>query len=176
MDNQQTPTAGTPIYQESQEKNAKWLWFLIILIIIGALVFAYVRGVGPFAKFRGGTVQESPSPRSIFTSPTPGPTESTGGANLNKSEPKIRVLNGSGTAGIASVVKNLLEGKGYAVSAIGNADSFEYERTVLRFKASFKKFEQVLTSDLSNDYSVTSSADDLEATDSADIEVIVGAK
>lgn len=176
MDPQQTPTAGTPIYQESQEKNAKWLWFLIILIIIGALAFAFARGIGPFAKFRGETAQESPSPRSIFTSPTPSPTEGTGGANLNKSEPKIRVLNGSGTAGVASVVKNLLEGKGYAVSAIGNADSFDFERTVLRFKASFKKFEQVLTADLSDNYSVTSSADELEATDSADIEIIVGSK
>lgn len=176
MDNQQTPTAGTPIYQESGEKNAKWLWFLIILIIIGAIVFAFVRGIGPFAKFRGGKVEESPSPRSIFTSPSPGPGESTPGANLNKSEPKIRVLNGSGKSGVANVVKDLLEGKGYTVAAIGNAASFDFERTVLRFKASFKKFEQVLTADLSDNYSVTTSADDLEATDSADIEVTVGSK
>lgn len=175
MDPQQTPTAGTPIYQESGEKNAKWLWFLIVTIIIAALVFAYVRGIGPFGKFRGETVGESPSPRSIFTTPSPSP-ESTAGSKLDKSEPKIRVLNGSGKSGVASVVKDLLEGKGYKVAAIGNADAFDFERTVLRFKASFKKFEEVLTADLSDSYSVTTAADDLEATDSADIEIIAGSK
>ena len=175
MDTQQTPTAGTPIYQESSEKNAKWLWFLIILIIIGAIVFAYFRGIGPFAKFRGQT-EESPTPKTtLFSSPSP-KAEATPGANLDKSEPKIRILNGSGKAGVASVVKDLLEGKGYKVVVIGNAASFDFERTVLRFKSSFAKFEEVLTRDLSDNYSVTTAADDLEATDEADIEVVVGAK
>lgn len=175
MDPQQTPTAGTPIYQESQEKNAKWLWLLIILIIIGALAFAFFRGIGPFSQFRKESPEASPSPKSIFTSPSPA-AESTPGANLNKSEPAVRVLNGSGVAGKASVVKDLLEENGYTVASIGNADSFDFERTVLRFKESFKKFEEALTADLSDSYSVTTSSDNLEATDSADIEIIVGSK
>lgn len=176
MDNQQTPTAGTPIYQESSEKNAKWLWFLIVLIIVGAIAFAYFRGIGPFAKFRGQVVEESPTPKtSLFGTPTPA-AEATPGVELNKGEPKIRVLNGSGRAGVASVVKDLLEGKGYKVAAIGNAANFDFERTVLRFKSGFAKFEEVLTRDLADNYSVTTAADDLEATDEADIEVVVGAK
>lgn len=176
MDDQQTPTAGTPIYQESSEKNAKWLWFLIILIIAAALVFAYFRGIGPFGQFRGTAQEESPTPKTaLFSSPSP-KAESSPGAELDKSEPKIRVLNGSGQAGVASVVKDLLAGKGYNVTGIGNATSFDFERSVLRFKAAFVKFEEVLTRDLADDYSVTTSADQLEATDEADIEVIVGSK
>ena len=176
MDNQQTPTAGTPIYQESQEKNAKWLWLLIIIIIIGALVFAYVRGIGPFGSLKSSKEEASPAPSAQkLSSPTPSP-EATTEANLEKSQPKIRILNGSGTAGVASTVKNLLEGKEWVVASIGNADDFDYQQTVLRFKSAFKKFEQALSDDLSGQYSVISSRDDLEATDSADIEVIVGKK
>ncbi|OGD94357.1 hypothetical protein A2697_00045 [Candidatus Curtissbacteria bacterium RIFCSPHIGHO2_01_FULL_41_44] len=175
MEEQQTPTAGSPIYQESQEKNAKWLWILIVLIIVGALVFAFVRGIGPLARFKGEFREEaSPTPVEFF-SPSPTP-EATGGAELDKSEPKIRVLNGSGQAGIASSVKDFLEGKGYKVVSIGNAASYDFKNTVLRFKESFKNFEEVLTSDLEDKYSVTTAGEVLEATDSADIEVTVGAK
>ena len=178
MDEQQTPTAGTPIYQESQEKNAKWLWILIILIIIGALVFAFLRGIGPFSRFKATSQEqeESPSPFVFTNSPAPSPQEATKSAGLDRSEPKIRVLNGSGKAGIASVVKDFLEGKSYKVTAIGNADNFDFEKTTLRFKATFAKFANLLEGDLSSNYSVAVDEEELEATDSADIEVIVGAK
>jgi len=173
MDEQQTPTAGSPIYQESQAKNAKWLWFLIVLVIIGALVFAFVRGIGPFAQFQKTSEEEiSPTPFAL-ESPSP---EATADAELDKSEPKIRVLNGSGTAGVASSVKDFLEGKGYQVTSIGNAANYDFTQTVIRFKEGFKKFEEVLFSDLSDQYSVKVDSENLEATDSADIEVIAGAK
>ena len=173
---QQTPTAGSPIYQETQEKNAKWLWFLIGLIIIGALVFAFVKGIGPLSKLRQGSVEEETSPTPFeFTETSPTP-EASPGAEIDKSEANIRVLNGSGKAGTASSVKDLLEGKGYKVSEIGNADNFDFEQTVIRLKESFKNFQEVLLGDLSDNYSVKVSSDDLTATDSADIEVIIGAK
>lgn len=176
MEDQQTPNAQTPIYQESQEKNAKWLWFLIVLIIIGALVFAYIRGIGPFANLKSESKQAATSPTPLRLS-TPSPTpEATSESKLDKSEPKIRVLNGSGTAGVASAVKNLLEGKGWKVASVGNADAFDFDQTVLKFKSSFKNFEKALTGDLSDDYSVITSSESLEATDSADIEITVGSK
>ena len=70
----------------------------------------------------------------------------------------------------------LLEGLGYKVASIGNANNYDYASTELRFKEAFKKFKDTLVSDLSSKYSVKVSSSDLEATDSADIEVIVGAK
>lgn len=172
---QQTPTAGSPIYQETQEKNAKWLWLLIALIIIGALIFAFVKGVGPLSKLRPGAVEEaSPSPFE-FTQNSPTP-ETSPAATVDKSQAKIRILNGSGKAGVASSVKDLLESKGYKVVEIGNASNFDFEQTVLRFKESFKNFQEVLFGDLSDKYSVKVSSDNLTATDSADIEVTIGAK
>lgn len=175
MEEQQTPSAGTPIYQESQEKSAKWLWLLIVLIILAALGFAYWRGIGPFAKFRLGATQEStptPSPV-VFESPSP---EASPAADLDKSEPKIRVLNGTSTTGLAASVKDFLEGKGWKVASIGNAATKDFTNTVIRFKTGFDKFEELLTDDLSDKYSVSVDNDELDATDSADIEVTVGTK
>lgn len=174
MDDQNTPQATGPIYQESQEKNAKWLWLLIILIIVGALVFAFFRGIGPFAKY---------SPFSKQTA-SPTPIESTAPVveatpvpeTLDKSVPKIKVLNGSGIAGKASAVKDYLEGKGYKVSSIGNADLTDYTNTEVDFKADFLKYKDQLINDLSDKYSAVAGAKSLESTDSADIEVIVGSK
>ena len=83
----------------------------------------------------------TPSTVEEFTSPSP---EATVEAELDKSEPNIRVLNGSGIAGVASSVKDFLEGKGYKVSAISNATSYDFEQTVIRFKESFKKYAPVL--------------------------------
>lgn len=175
MDNHQTPTVGTPIYQESTEKNAKWLWLLIILIIVGALIFAFVRGVGPFSGFKSeGEPSRSPTP---LAQESPSSfSESSPAASVDKSQPAIRVLNGSGKTGVASVVRDFLEGRGWKVSVLGNAAGFDFERTVLRFKEGAKKFEEVLIKDLADNYSVTVSREILEATDSADIEVTVGAK
>ena len=177
MDNQQpSPTAGTPIYQESQEKNAKWLWILIILIIVAALAFAFFKKIGPFARFGGEQTIATPSPFSFSESSQSPSPEATAGANLNKSEPKIRVLNGTSTSGLAASTKEFLESKGYTVASIGNAAARDFEKTTLSFKKGFEKFQDLLTSDLSSKYSVTTSNEALEASDSADIEVIVGAK
>lgn len=175
MDNQQFTTAPNPVYQESQEKNAKWLWLLIALIVIGALIFAFVRGIGPFGALRSkGETEVSPSPAALFAS-SPSP-EVSPAPQLDKSTVSIRVLNGSGKAGVASTMKTFLESKGYKVSAVGNAANYDFAQTFLRFKEAFRKYQDVLLSDLSDNYSVVISEDNLEATDSADIEVIVGAK
>lgn len=172
---QQTPTAASPIYQESQEKSAKWLWLLIIIIIVGALVFAFVKKIGPFSQINfgsGSQTEESPVPEELI-SPSPKVSPE---AELDKSEPAIRVLNGTGIEGTASSLKDFLEEKGWRVEEIGNADSYDFERTVLRFKEDTMDFEEILFSDLSDDYSVEIDSSELEATDSADIEVILGAK
>ena len=183
MDEQQQQQASPPhqpttsIYQESsQGKNAKWLWILIILIVIGAVAFAIFRGIGPFSKLKlGGATEEtieSPTPFE-FSSPSP---ESSPAGQVNRSEAKVRVLNGSGVTGAAAALKDFLEGKGWTVDEIGNADSDDFTNTVISLKAGFANFQDTLFEDLSSDYSVEVSDDNLEATDSADIEVILGTK
>ncbi len=181
MDDQNQPVTPAPIYQESQEKNAKWLWFLIILIIVGALVFAFFRGIGPFASISPFAKSEAtplatPISQSEFssqaeTTPSPSPEDL-----IDKSAAKLRVLNGSGVTGKATSTKDFLEKLGWKVATVGNADLDTYAKTEVRFKAKFKTFEETIIKDLSEKYSASASSDSLEATDSADIEVIVGSK
>ena len=168
--------AQSPIYQDNSQdgKNAKWLWILIALIIVGALAFAFFRGIGPFAMLKGKPVPTpSPTPSSFFATPTP---ESTPGANIDKASAKIRVLNGNGQAGVASSGKAYVESKGYKVTAVGNADNFDFTDTVIKLKKSFNDFGDALVADLSGKYSVKISPEILEASDSADIEITVGSK
>ncbi len=170
-----TSTPG-PIYQESQGgKNAKWLWLLIAIIIVAALVFAFVRGIGPFGQLKKGsqTMQESPSPASFVASPSP---EATSGAKIDKSQIKVRVLNGSGTAGVASSAKDFIESRGYKVISLGNATSYDFTQTIVKLKNSVMNIKDTLVSDLSGKYSVKVSSVPLEASDSADVEVTVGSK
>jgi|SRR3989344_2666265 len=180
MDEQTSTSTGNPtsapIYQESQEKNAKWLWLLIILIIIGALVFAFFRGIGPFAQFKKATEQTeaSPTPEVLVSNPSPDASPQT--EEIDRKVPQIRVLNGSGVAGVASSFKDFIEELGYKVVSIGNANNYDYTQTEVRFKDDFKNYEQTLVSDLSDNYSVTVGSSDLESSDSADIEIIVGSK
>lgn len=179
MDNDQQPvqpqySQPSPIYQEAQEsKNAKWLWILIVLIIIGALAFAFFRGIGPFGKLRpGAAATPTPTP---FENATPSP-QATPGANIDKTKAKVRVLNGSGKAGVASSAKDFIESKGYKVTAVGNAANFDFTQTVIKLKAAFANFKEALVADLSDKYSVSVSNSELEASDSADVEITVGSK
>ncbi len=175
MEDQQPFTPGSPIYQESKERNAKWLWVLIILIIIGALGFAFWKGIGPFAAIRGSKAQVSPTPSAMTEVTSPSPEASTS-SQVDKSKAKIRVLNGNGTVGVATTMKDFLTTKGWTVSATGNAANYNFTQTVIKLKDSFKSYADALTRDLNDKYSVTTSSSSLEASDSADIEVTVGAK
>lgn len=177
MDEQNQPVSPAPIYQESQDKNAKWLWLLIFLIIIGALVFAFFRGIGPFAAISPFTKSASPTPSaSPFVQSSPFSEPSPSVEDVDKSEVSIRILNGSGVTGKASAVKDFLEELGWTVATIGNADNSDYASTEVRFKEDSRKFEDSIISDLSDKYDASVSSDDLESSDSADIEVVVGAK
>ncbi|OGE10136.1 hypothetical protein A3A60_00515 [Candidatus Curtissbacteria bacterium RIFCSPLOWO2_01_FULL_42_26] len=172
------PTTGpAPIYQQSQEKNAKWLWLLIILIILGAVALAFFKGVGPFGKISPFVKKEvaSPTPASVSStdfsaSPSPSETE------VDRAKPAVRVLNGSGVAGLAASVKDMLENLGWRVASIGNADSSDYAQTEIRLKDDFASYQEALIKDLSDKYSVKISSETLDSTDSADIEIIVGSK
>ncbi len=176
--NSQPQVQPAPIYQESNDKNAKWLWLLIFLIIIGALVFAFFRGIGPFAAISPFAVKTSPVPSpSPFVESSP-VTESTSSSTptLDKSSVKVKVLNGSGVTGKAATVKTLLESAGWTVGSIGNADNSDYKTTEVKVKDSAKSFLDAIVRDLSDKYSAGPSSNSLEASDSADIVVVVGAK
>ena len=54
---------------------------------------------------------------------------------VRPSDVHVRVLNGNGGAGVASTTGFALQGVGFAVNGTGDADSFGYTRTVIRYAA-----------------------------------------
>ncbi len=109
-------------------------------------------------------VKVSPSP----LPPTPTPTLS-----IKKEEIKIKILNGSGIAGKASELKDILKDKGYQEILVGNADNFDYEQSELAVKKSKSEIADLIKNDL-GDYLKIGKQKELEEEESADITITFG--
>jgi LCP family protein required for cell wall assembly len=55
--------------------------------------------------------------------------------DLAPADVELEILNGVGTSGLAAEVEQWLEDRGFVVSSVGNADSFEVATTVIRHAA-----------------------------------------
>ncbi|NTU72675.1 LytR C-terminal domain-containing protein [Candidatus Roizmanbacteria bacterium] len=110
------------------------------------------------------TVAPSPIP-----SPTPSPMPT-----ITRSDIRIKVENGSGTAGKAGVVRDFLKSKGYEQILTANADNFDYSTTVIQIKKSKQADLAAIKDDLSPNVS-TPKVEDLPESQSADVVIIVGA-
>ncbi len=113
------------------------------------------------------TPTKTPTPK-----PTVNPIDKTTG--LDRSQLSIHVLNGSGAAGASKKASDFLESLGYNVIQIGNADNFNYDKTVIQIKSASSNFLSLLKKDLSSNYSVGSTSADLTTSEKADAVVIVG--
>ncbi len=58
----------------------------------------------------------------------------------------IKVLNGSGIAGVAAEVVDTVEQKDFVVSQIGNADNFNYEVSEIRYRENYLKHAEEIKS------------------------------
>jgi hypothetical protein len=111
----------------------------------------------------------------VETTPTPA-TES----GVKREEVKIKVLNGTGTKGIAAIAKTYLEGLGYKDITTGNAVRNDYETTTVVLSETKKAFWTTLKADLASKYQVENDYDTDESLlvkhDGVDALVIIGAK
>ena len=142
---------------QPQAKTFMWpiLFIFIIAVVLLVGIFAYKQGM-----FKGVKVNE------VTVTPTPVVTvEPTKAPDLTKYE--VQILNGSDVAGEASNQKASLEGEGFTVASIGNADNSDYTDTIIKTKAEVDKafiaklksvfegsFTAVQTESLSEDSSV----------------------
>jgi hypothetical protein len=74
-------------------------------------------------------------------------TSSTETKEIDKQSFSIRILNGNGVAGEAAVLKKDLEGKGFKVGTIGNAQA-KYETTLVYYLSDKKKEAELVQSNL----------------------------
>lgn len=82
---------------------------------------------------------------------------------------KIKVLNGSGTPGMAGKISKTIEAGGFIIESTGNADNFNYKNTIIKYKGELGDSIQKL----SNLIDVEIKEENDETID-ADIVIIVG--
>ena len=119
------------------------------------------------------TPTDTPTPKvTPTTAPTLNPVDSTSG--LDRSQISITVQNGSGNAGVAGTGSDFLTHLGYNVSSTGNADNFNYSGVTIQVKSASSSYLNLLKSDLSANYTITSATSDLDNGFSTDALVIIG--
>lgn len=143
------------------------LWVVIVIgvaLLTGFGLLVLVQGPSSLTSFFA-----SPTPTPTST-PTPTPTPEV----ANRSALTIEVLNGSGKAGAAGVMRKFLEEKGYTVDSVGNADRSNFEQTEIHVKEDKEDYLSLLKEDLSESYTVSTAAADLAPEAEVDAQVIVG--
>lgn len=104
--------------------------------------------------------------------PTSDPVDKATG--LDRSELSVEIQNGSGIEGVAGKASDTLKALGYNVTAVGNADNFDYEGTVIQVKSTKSDYLALLKKDLGSDYTIGTTSADLSADSSSDALVIIG--
>lgn len=159
---------------KSAGKKPSPLAIIIPVLLIGAaFVGVILFGNKAFSKVSN-IINPPPSPAPTAT-PTPTPTP-TPAPTVERSEFKVRVLNGTLTSGAAGALAKELEAKGWKILTTGNASNNATLQTLIRVKKdSDENLSKVMIMDLSGKYEASVSAD-LKPADKADVEVVIGKK
>lgn len=154
----------------SQKKNPIVYWAIGIVSACVVIGVSMVMFSGKKLSMPSIVAVPTSTPTVAPSSPTPTPAE------VKKDTVSIQVLNGGGKAGAATRMKKLLESKGYTVKDTGNTEEYIYDKTEVHTKTTKKEYLSLVEGDLSGDYSMGTSAADLEESVAYDIRVIVGSE
>lgn len=159
------------------------VFFIIILILIGGVIFFVTRKGSSTEEDKKISLPESqetteaPSPV-VSNTPTPTskltPTPTAVAIKLDKSTLRVSVQNGSGESGVAGKGSTILKTAGYNVVSTGNADNYDYKNVTIKVKSTKKGFLPLLEKDLSKDYTIGDTSEDLVTDASYDALVIIG--
>lgn len=144
----------------------KELLLFIASFFLSFFVFIAVFGIKSI-KLPFSSVQVSPTV-SPTEHPSPTPTPS-----FKKSELKIQLLNGSGIAGKASELKDILTKKGFQEIITGNADNYDYKLTEIKTKKSKQQAATIIKDDL-KDYLSAFKETTLDDKETPDVVIIFG--
>jgi hypothetical protein len=160
-DNQLFPAYTTT----STRKSRLFVVFVVILLAVGVILAGlFLLGASTRSPERTAVVPTlavtaTPLPTSSASAvlqggliPTVSPTGELSSVDkatkLNRSELDIAVLNGSGIAGAAKGVSDYLQGLGYRVVRVENADAFTYTNINVIVKKSVSRYADLLRKDL----------------------------
>jgi len=174
------------IYDSRGGKSKKKLFaiiggivIVILVLIIGSMVFSGGREEPEEDIFA------TPATQAPTNTPTPTPTpeedekgktaeEKTTEAELARAKFSILIQNGSGTAGAAGRLADILGDLGYKVAGTENADNFEYLETEINVSSGNTALLKLLEGDLKDEYTIGDTSTDYDG--DADAVVIIGAE
>ena len=192
---QQTPFQVNQYIPPSRNSRKNLKRFILILIIfLGLTIFGITRFLSSRESSQSKviptpTVEATPT-EELFPTDTPmltsTPAPSLKPTSAQASDPKdkttgldrsnlsIEVQNGSGVVGAANKASDFLKSLGYVVSSTANADTFDYQETVIRVKSEKEAYLPLLKKDIGTNYTIGEASESLSASTSADAIVIVG--
>lgn len=165
------------IEEKSKPDFLKWgmVALLVIagLIIIGGGIFVYRKAIGgkktvEVPQIKEETAVSTPTPE-LAQSPEASPTP-----KLKRKDLVIKILNGTGVPGTAAKAVDYLEKLGYSGIKTGNADNFDYQKTVVQIKDSKKDYLEQLRADLSANYTLEEKTQTLTEDDKFEAIIILG--
>lgn len=197
MDEQQPQTHSrrSYIYDSRGGKSRKKLFaiiggiaIVILVLIVGSMVFS------------GGNEKEeedifaTPASQAPTDTPTPTPSptpeevkeekaveeksttknEESTEAELARAKYSILIQNGSGTAGAAGRLADILGDLGYKIAGTENADNFEYLETEINVSSENAALLKLLEGDLKDEYVIGNTSTTYDG--DADAVVIIGAE
>lgn len=142
------------------------------LILMAFLAVAFIKREKVLTLLGRGSAQVV----QVGTTPTPTPEPTpTPTPVVDRSEMKVRVLNGTRKSGAAATLTEKLKGLGWQVVATGNAPDTNTPQTTVKVKGGLEEAAKVLVVDLGSDFEATTGAN-LKLSDRADAEVVIGQK
>jgi len=198
MENGQATFSRQESLQRPETGGSKFLWLLIPLILVivvgGGFLFLRSRQASEEVTTLTPTPtysllptstpvpEETPTPipeKTVTPTPTPKPTPvpqrvATTAGELKRQAISIQILNGSGVVGTAKKAADYLTGLFYTVSDTGNAESYDFEETVIKTKKEADL--TLLKGDLETQYEIGTASATLSSTSAYDAVVIIGKK
>ncbi|MEO6508784.1 MAG: LytR C-terminal domain-containing protein [Patescibacteria group bacterium] len=113
------------------------------------------------------TPTKTVSPISEEPTPTPAP-------ELERKDINVKILNGTGTAGQAAEVKDILLKLGYVDILTGNADNFDYKTSEIQVKKGEDALSNLMKTDLKS-HTTSPKISTLDEDSAADVVIIFGA-
>ena len=174
-----TPAAGG---KDGGEKKGSGLGLGVALAFVIGFGLGIIAGYVLWGRFVIGGIpvmveNEQVMDKQASLSPTP-EVSPTPIAGLKRTEIKIKVLNGTGSKGVAAAGKEYLEGLGYADVATGNAKRSDYTKTEVVLGKDKAAYWSLLKEDLAKKYTLADgfTTDDelLAASGGYDALVIIG--
>ena len=153
-------------YSQNKFKPLKFIIITIaIILIIAGLFFIVLPMLNKTSSPDKTPVSEEKTQPT--STPVPEPTP-------DKETISIKVLNGSGTAGVASKLAEELEDLGYKDVETGNADDYNYEDITIQTKEDKEDYGDLVKNDLEDNYIVSIDSEALDEDDEFDVIVIFG--